>query len=335
MYSNRRPLYEALEANRSSRVLTYVTGTRPGKETQIHPEVLDFFADHLDAIGPCPRISLVLHSNGGITLAGWAIVNLIRMFCDELEVIIPFKALSTGTLIAIGADRLVMTKQATLGPIDPSTNGPFNPQFPVEGSGNTMPVSVEHVAGFLDLAKEHRGDGVDVNDAFNKLCERVNPLALGNVYRARNQIKMLAGRLLRHHMGDEHAIDGIIDFLCSGSGSHDYTINRREAKERLGLPVEKPNQALYEIIRSIYKDFSSEMMFTSTYAQNAELAGRDEVEYEHCRGLVESVLGGSHRFLSKGRLQKNMAPQHFGNIVQNVEVILDQPLEEGWFHESE
>lgn len=335
MYSNRRVLYEALEANRESKVLVYVTGTRPNRETQIHSEVLDFFSDHLDAIGPCPKITLVLHSNGGVTLAGWSIVNLIRMFCDKLEVIIPFKALSTGTLIAIGADNLIMTKQATLGPIDPSTNSPYNPQFPVEGSGNTLPVSVEHVAGFLDLAKENAKNGVDLNLAFLKLCEKINPLALGNVFRTRNQIKMLAERLLHHHMDDDTAINNIISFLCSDSGSHDYTINRREAKERLGLPVVKPDHKLYEIIHSIYKDFSDEMKFTSTYTPAAELLGRDKVEYEHCRGLIESLLGGSDRFLTKGRITKTLAPQQIGATVQNVEAFIDQISEEGWYHDPQ
>ena len=52
---------------------------------------------------------------------------MIRLFCDEFEVIVPSKAHSTATLICLGADRVVMTKQATLGPIDPGINDPPNP----------------------------------------------------------------------------------------------------------------------------------------------------------------------------------------------------------------
>ncbi len=46
-------------------------------------------------------------------MAAWSILNLIRMFCDELEIIVPMKAHSAGTMMAIGADKIVMTKQAT------------------------------------------------------------------------------------------------------------------------------------------------------------------------------------------------------------------------------
>lgn len=334
MYADRVKMYRELAAARNSNVLTYVTSTRLGRETQIHSEVLDFFADHLDAIGPCEKISLILHSNGGITLSGWAIINLIRMFCDELEVIIPFKALSTATLMAIGADKIIMTKQATLGPIDPSTNGPFNPQFPVTGSGRTMPVSVEFVAGFLDLAKSHKNDGVDIGHAFLKLCDSVHPLALGNVHRSRNQIQMLARKLLSHHMDDDAKKDKIVSFLCSESGSHDYTINRREALDNLCLPVEKPDAGLYELIKRIYKDFSSELELASPYSPLGDLAGQSVADYEHVRGLVESVDGGTHKFVTRGKVIQSQIEQPSPSGAEPYDVITDKVSYEGWEHEE-
>ena len=77
-------------------------------ETVIAQDCIDPFVDLLEPIGPTERISLILHTNGGQTLAAWRIVNLIRMFCDELEVMIPSKALSAGTLISMGANRVIM-----------------------------------------------------------------------------------------------------------------------------------------------------------------------------------------------------------------------------------
>ena len=47
-------------------------------------------------------------------------MNLIRNFCKYFEIIVPFNCHSAGTIISLGANRIVMTKQATLGPIDPS-----------------------------------------------------------------------------------------------------------------------------------------------------------------------------------------------------------------------
>ncbi len=109
---------------------------------------IDLFVDLLDKLGPVPKISLILHTNGGSTLAAWRLVNLVRTFCDELEVLIPLKPLSAGTLISIGADVVVMTKQAALGPIDPSVNNPLNPQVNLGNQLVRVPVSVESVRGY-------------------------------------------------------------------------------------------------------------------------------------------------------------------------------------------
>ena len=51
MYADRKKLYSQLELKRDSKLLIYITGDRPGLETQIHPEVYDFFVNHLDKIG--------------------------------------------------------------------------------------------------------------------------------------------------------------------------------------------------------------------------------------------------------------------------------------------
>jgi len=60
MYRDRISLYSELETIRASKVLIYITGDRPSLETQMHPEVYDFFVNHLDQIGAVPKISLYL-----------------------------------------------------------------------------------------------------------------------------------------------------------------------------------------------------------------------------------------------------------------------------------
>src|SRR5574337_505500 len=126
-FNTRKVILNKIGRKRESSVISYITGDRRQFETQISKEVIDIFVEHLDEIGPTQKISLVLHTNGGDTAAAWRLVNLLHTFCDELEVIVPTKALSAGTLISLGANRIVMTKQAALGPIDPSVNHALNP----------------------------------------------------------------------------------------------------------------------------------------------------------------------------------------------------------------
>src|SRR5437879_5685362 len=113
MYNDRTHLYKELEKSRNSKALLYVTGDRRQLETQISKEALDFFVHHLDLVKHAPRITLFLYTVGGDVIAVWSLVNLIRQFCDEFEVIVSAKALSGGTLICLGANTIIMTKQAS------------------------------------------------------------------------------------------------------------------------------------------------------------------------------------------------------------------------------
>lgn len=305
MFEDRKKLYRELEEKTGSRVLVYVTSDRQKFEAQIAPDVIDIFIDQLERIGPVPKLSLYLYTRGGNTAAAWNIVNLLRMYCDELQVIIPYKAHSAGTLISLGANSIMMTKQATLGPIDPSLNSPLNPRSPGANPVGTYPVSVEAVKGFLDLAKEELEikDDMALANVMVKLSEMVHPLVLGEVYRARAQIKMLAEKLLVNQVTDTDKVKRIISFLCSDSGSHDYTINRREAKDSLGLNIIKPDDETYRIIKGIYEDISDELGLRIPYDPKS-LSEQNGGEYKIKLGLIESI-DESVYYLCRGQVRSN------------------------------
>lgn len=326
-YQDRSVLYTQLEAKLSSKVVLYVTGDQKQWETQIHPEVLDYFVEHLDKIGKTKKISLFLYSRGGNTLAAWSLVNLIRQFCDEFEVVVPSKAHSAATLMCLGANNIIMTKQATLGPIDPSVNTPLNPHIPGAPENITLPVNVEAIRGFVEMLKSDFDiKSNDMAQITKELMSFVHPLVLGEVYRARSQIKMLSRKLLSKQITNEKQIERITSFLCSESGSHDYTINRTEARNELGLPISKPDDELYLMINKLYKDFSAELSLNRDYNPNDILGSNNSVQYKKKRALIESVETGSHCFISEGTLTRISQPMGMA--------INDHRVFEGWRYES-
>lgn len=281
MRKDRLAHYKKLEELRGSKLLVYVTSDRLNAGAKINSDALAYFSNHLDLIGDVEKISLFLYSNGGAGLAAWNIVNLIRSFCNDFEVIIPFRCQSAATLISLGSNRMVMTRQATLGPIDPSINSPINPLANVNGKEVKFPVNVEHVSGYLDMAKKDLGisNSADLKDIYLKLAGTIHPLILGTVYKSRSQIKMLAQKLMKYHIIEKEKIPKVINFLCSESGSHDYTINRREAKEELGLNVEKPDDELYAVIKAIYHDIETELQLRNPHNVNLLLAHQSPCQY--------------------------------------------------------
>lgn len=331
MYEQRKELYRNIEAFTDSRVICYVTGDRQNLGIQIAPDSLDHFADHLDAIGVTKRISLIIYSRGGNTLAGWSIVNLVKQFCDELHVIIPTKAHSTATLIALGASSILMTKQATLGPIDPSVNGPLNPQAPGPNPMARVPVSVESVSGYFEFAKSlGLQSESEVSKLVLDLAGRINPLVLGDVFRSRSQIRMLGKRLLSTHIQEGTKIDKILDFLCSESGSHDYTINRREAANELGLNIVKPDDSNYSLIKALHLDYAGELELQTPFDPNLVLGTDPEKEYSFTRGLIESTSGGSTKFISRGKLRRSQIMVAPGQVQEATE---DRRTFEAWTHD--
>jgi hypothetical protein len=198
-----------------------------------------------------------------------------------------------------------MTKQATLGPIDPSLSGPLNPQIPGAAPDARAPVSVEAVRGYIEMAKQDFGikGSKDMTEILNQLSGMVHPLVLGSIFRSRSQIQSLARALLKAQVKDNAKTTKIIDFLCSESGSHDYTINRREAKQ-LGLHVENPSDEFYELLKNWTQSVRDELELVVPFSANAILGANNEATYTCTRCLIESTGAPGYIFVSEGDLKR-------------------------------
>jgi hypothetical protein len=326
-------LIQKLEERRGSRIISYIAGDRqPGLETQIGMDVFPFFYDILVRMGKREHIDLVLYSTGGATMAAWGLVNLLREFCDKLCVLIPFKAQSCATLLALGANEIVMTRTGQLSPVDPTVTSPFNPILPNQPPGappTFLPVSVEDVIGFMKLIREEAGISTEENltKVVQILAEKVNPLALGSVHRAKEQIRMLARKLLSFHMGPEEQakIDSIVAALTRELFSHDYVIGRREAKEVLGLKVSDCEEALEKLIMELFQSYSSDMQLSTGYNPEVELGNQKEKTVLFDRAVIESAdrafVFRTKRKLERQRITREQIP---------IDVTQERVVEEGW-----
>jgi len=294
---SRLGLIKKLEGLRNSRLLVYITGDRRGLETRIATDVWPFILEHLESMGNVDKIDLFLYTPGGLSNAGTGLVALLREFCKKFSVIIPFKAHSAGTLIALGADSIVMTKVAQLSPVDPSIQSPYNPPAPgpqPPGGVNLLPVNVEEVIGYLELARKESGikDDNAMASIFKDLSSKVHPLALGNVYRARAQIAMLSRQLLTRHMGEnkEEQVQEIVRKLTRDLYSHDYIIGRAEAKEVLGLNIEEIDNDTERLIWRLYKEYEKLLELTVPLTPSILLGTSDQIRCNFTRGIIESRL---------------------------------------------
>ncbi|HYS14786.1 MAG TPA: ATP-dependent Clp protease proteolytic subunit, partial [Burkholderiaceae bacterium] len=64
-------------------------------------------------------LDIILHTPGGLVLAAMQIARAIRAHKGRVTVLVPHYAMSGGTLIALAADQIIMSRHAVLGPVDP------------------------------------------------------------------------------------------------------------------------------------------------------------------------------------------------------------------------
>jgi hypothetical protein len=231
-------LITALEQARGHRAIVYwMTPV-----ARLAEGVIVSLYDQLRAIGKQPRLDLVLNTVGGAVEVPWPIVNLIREFCSSFSVLLPHRAHSAGTLLALGANEIVMTPLSILGPIDPSRTHHLLPTGKAEES--SVEVSVQDMRHAMTFVKEAFGPGETYTpDAkariLTALFEKVHPLAIGAIEQSYALSKLIARRCLSTHMDEKKQaaeIARIADALCDEFKSHQYEINRREARQ-LGLKV--------------------------------------------------------------------------------------------------
>lgn len=217
--------------------------------------------EHLRRMGHQKELDLFISSRGGATEVPLKVVTLMREFSDRWSVLIPYRAHSSATLIALGADEIVMTDMAELGPIDPTRHHPLLPR-PKNAAGEEEAIGVSvqdlrHVLQFLrrELAEaeiddedEDAGEGekkdphvpADVAvPLYEALFENVHPLAIGALEQSWELARQICRGVLSTHMDPEKEkddIERIVERLSDSYKSHVYPIGRKEAKT-LGLKI--------------------------------------------------------------------------------------------------
>lgn len=330
----RLALIKQIEKERESRVVAYLTGDRqPGLETRIGMDVFPCFYDVLNRIGKQKQIDLLIYSTGGATMAAWGLVNLLREFCDKLCLLVPYKAHSSATLIALGADEIVMGRMGQLSPVDPTVTSPFNPTLPVQGAPGTpqqfLPLSVEDVVAFLDLTREEAKlrEETSIAEVVKALASDVRPIALGSVYRAKKQISMLAKNLLRIHMGEEDQakIEKIVATLTRELYSHDYLVGRKEAKRLIGLKVAECSDDFEKTMMGLYSDYAESLELNRPYNQDIVLGNQTTRVVELDRAFIET-MERTYVFRTKREVKRFRSTQQ-GVPIEGFQ---EKTLQEGW-----
>ena len=292
---NRKELIKQIEQNRESKVICYVTGDRPPIPGQISDDAVRPLYQHIRDLGHVPRLDLFIYSRGGAIDVPWRIVSALRPASDEWNVLIPFRANSAGTLIAMGADNILMGNQGELGPIDPKMS--TKRMLPEPGGQGTIvqdDVSVEDVMAYMRFVEERGGitDQVARATALSKLTDRVDPVGLGNVYRTFSHIRDVARRILlsRKEPASEDVLNAIVSTLAERVYAHGHAIGFSTAKE-MGLPVIAVDKDLDQLMWDLLQNYEDDMKLREPLDPVGVVSNSDTHSEESVIAIIESTTG--------------------------------------------
>lgn len=128
--ARRREIVSALEGERGTKVITLMHRRElwedePKAREAAHLTIEDseFVLMQIRATPPDRAIDLILHTPGGLALAAEMIATALKLHPTKVTVMVPFYAMSGGTLIALAADAILMEPYSVLGPVDPQIGG--------------------------------------------------------------------------------------------------------------------------------------------------------------------------------------------------------------------
>ncbi len=227
----RLSLIKEIETERQSRVITMIhrqeTLSLLGIPLSRYIDIEDS-EQILQAIHLTPDnmpVDLILHTPGGLFLASEQIANALKRRRGKVTVIIPFYAMSGGTLIAISADQILINRDAVLGSLDPIIATP---------SGNMYPAI--SILNALKISNRNRDD---------------QTLILGDISKkALEQSKEVVLTLLLEHHSKEEALK-ITEKLVSGKQTHDFPLTFETIKQ-LGLNASDKVPEAVEQLMALY-----------------------------------------------------------------------------------
>lgn len=222
---------------RKSVVVALLTNSKEPIRYHIDHRMIDILADHLDVAlsqssnsdGKIPQLSLILNTEGGNIPAAIGMVSLIREYVTSFEVIVPDEAFSAGTVLALGADRIVMTRRACLGPADPQITGRY---------GSVAAADIEVFVSSPAFKENQKIEALD------KLLKDQGLIAIGRLLRSQRLVRQTLTKYLSRTISDQTQRDRTLSFLLGAESLHDMGILRVQAKRDLGLPVEFADEAL-------------------------------------------------------------------------------------------
>ncbi|MDA7997573.1 MAG: hypothetical protein MPK62_14495 [Alphaproteobacteria bacterium] len=170
-------------------------------------------------MGECDGLDLILISTGGDISSAYKIVQTLGEYAGNIRVIVPQRAKSAASLMALGCDELVMCKAGELGPIDPQV---IDPQ-----TGSYVPA--HSIKETINLISE-----ISDNVVKATLANKISVLLVGSYRKTSEESKQYLSDIFEGM--EKEKIDAIIYTFTKKFVNHSHPIDKNMLRE-IGVEV--------------------------------------------------------------------------------------------------
>lgn len=264
---------------------------------------------------------LLIVSNGGDANVSWRMMSMLRERFTKVGALLPFTAFSAATLLALGADEIVMHPFSNLGPVDPQLSytrripGPPGSQDIVE----RIQFGSEDLRHYLSFIREDVGisDQEQLERAFEIVGKEVGAIPIGVAKRAAQMALSLGEQLLSLHMAEQSKVRAIAEALNRSFYHHGYSLGRTEARQ-IGLPVKEPDEMLEKLMWQVWEDISEEMECNTPFNPLTVVLNDQEA--------ADKLLSPVPQINIPANLPPNLLQKVYNQVLQQIKIISVNPV---------
>ena len=262
------PFYQAINAGRyhrqeeircyekfTDRALIVVHGP-------IAPTIITPFADAINDVNVEEPLDLMLTSLGGDGETAFRMASMCHAEREDFRIVVADMAASAATLLALAAERIVMSDTSALGPIDPQVLMPQRGQY----------IAAKDIVAIVDDLNQKTMDNPQAFELYASLLADIDAVVYQTAIAAMRRTEELVPELLRLQQNPPSSenIEKITQRLQSHA-LHSATIGHKQA-QKLGLPI------LYIPARN--KEWDMLWRLHTTYVHSLHAYPRDRVAIE-------------------------------------------------------
>ena len=223
------------------------------------------FFEVLTTLKDVKNLDLFLLSPGGLTDPAFKIARLCQELVGEgrFSVLIPLYAKSAATILALGADELIMGPPSELGPIDPQLR--MNAKKP--------PVPLHALSDALQQLEQRVTSNLNLSLFYQPLIDSLDLMSLGHYDREIQGAQQYAEYLLSQRMfkDDPAKAKPVSQRLTAEYKRHSYVIDRQEAHQTLQLNVKDASPAEWEAMWQLHHLYHHLMRDSISQGQPAKV----------------------------------------------------------------